>query len=253
VDLGIRDKVFLITGGTAGLGLAAAGALVDEGAHVVVSSRNAPAVQSAVSRLGGPGRALGVVADNADPSAADRLVTATVEHFHRLDGVLISVGGPPTGPITTISDELWRSSFESVFLGALRLARRAAPVLPADGAIGFVLSVSVKSPWPNMSVSNGLRPGLAMAAKMLADELGPAGIRVNGFVVGAMATDRLTALEAATGDPARERARRTAEIPLRRYGQPEEFGRIAAVMLSPAASYVTGTMIHIDGGVLRTL
>jgi len=140
-----------------------------------------------------------------------------------------------------------------VFVGAIRLARVAAEVLPADGAIGFVLSLSVKSPWPNMSISNGLRPGLAMAAKMLADELGPRGIRVNGFVVGAVATDRLTGLEQAADNPEAERARRIAEIPLRRYGQPEEFGRVAVFFLSPAASYTTGSMIHIDGGVLRTL
>jgi 3-oxoacyl-[acyl-carrier protein] reductase len=164
---------------------------------------------------------------------AQRLVGAALERFGRLDGVLISVGGPATGPITSISDEQWRLAFESVFVGAMRLARVAAYVLPADGAIGFVLSLSVKSPWPNMSISNGLRPGLAMAAKMLADELGPRGIRVNGFVVGAVATERLTGLEQATGDPEAERARRIAEIPLRRYGQPEEFGRLAAFFLSP--------------------
>jgi 3-oxoacyl-[acyl-carrier protein] reductase len=176
-----------------------------------------------------------------------------LHRFGRLGGVLISVGGPPTGPITTITDEQWRDSFETVFLGALRVARAAAPVLPEDGSIGFVLSLSVKSPWPNMSVSNGLRPGLAMAAKTLADELGPRGIRVNGFVVGSIATDRLKGLERASGDPERARDERTAEIPLRRYGSAEEFGRMAAVIFSPTASYVTGTMIHIDGGALRPL
>jgi 3-oxoacyl-[acyl-carrier protein] reductase len=242
-----------VTGGTSGLGLAAARTLVAEGARVVVSSRGRQAVDKAVAELGGDEIAVGVAADNADPATAGRLVASALERFGRLDGLLISVGGPPTGPITTITDDQWRESFESVFVGAMRLARAAAEVLPTDGAIGFVLSLSVKSPWPNMSVSNGLRPGLAMAAKMLADELGPRGIRVNGFVVGAVATDRLTGLERATGDPEAERARRIAEIPLRRYGQPEEFGRLAAFFLSPAASYTTGSMIHIDGGVLRTL
>jgi 3-oxoacyl-[acyl-carrier protein] reductase len=253
MDLGIHDKVFLVTGGTSGLGLAAARALAAEGARVVVSSRRQQAVDKAVAELGGRRVALGVAADNADKQAAQRLVGAALERFGRLDGLLISVGGPATGPITTITDEQWREAFESVFVGAMRLARAAAPVLPADGAVGFVLSLSVKSPWPNMSISNGLRPGLAMAAKMLADELGPRGIRVNGFVVGTVATDRLTSLEQATGDAEAERARRIAEIPLRRYGQPEEFGRLAAFFLSPAASYTTGSMIHIDGGVLRTL
>lgn len=253
MDLGIDGKVFLITGGTKGLGLAAAHALVGEGARVVVSSRGQTAVDEAAAALGGPENVLGLAADNADALAAERMVASALRRFGRLDGVLISVGGPPTGPITTITDEQWRDSFESVFLGALRLARAAAPVLPSDGSIGFVLSLSVKSPWPNISISNGLRPGLAMAAKTLADELGPRGIRVNGFVVGSIATDRLKSLESANDDPERARAARTAEIPLRRYGTPEEFGRLAAVILSPAASYVTGTMIHIDGGALRTL
>lgn len=253
MDLNVHGKVFLVTGGTSGLGLAAARTLVQEGARVVVSSRRQEAVDKAVAELGGNEVALGVAADNADPAAAAWLVASAMEHYGRLDGLLISVGGPATGPITSITDQQWRDAFESVFVGAIRLARVAAEVLPADGAIGFVLSLSVKSPWPNMSISNGLRPGLAMAAKMLADELGPRGIRVNGFVVGAVATDRLTGLEQAGDDPEAERARRIAEIPLRRYGQPEEFGRVAAFFLSPAASYTTGSMIHIDGGVLRTL
>lgn len=253
MDLGIDGKVFLITGGTRGRGLAAAHVLVGEGARVVVSSRRQAAVDEAAAALGGPENVLGLAADNADALAAEQMVAVALRRFGRLDGVLISVGGPPTGPITTITDEQWRDSFESVFLGALRLARAAAPVLPPDGSIGFVLSLSVKSPWPNISISNGLRPGLAMAAKTLADELGPRGIRVNGFVVGSIATDRLKSLESAKDDPERARAERTAEIPLRRYGTPEEFGRLAAVILSPVASYVTGTMIHIDGGALRTL
>ncbi|ANZ21036.1 oxidoreductase [Streptomyces noursei ATCC 11455] len=253
MDLMIDDKVFLVTGGTKGLGLAAARVLTAEGARVVVSSRSQEAVDRAVAELGGPDHATGLVADNADPEAADRMTAAALQHHGRLDGVLISVGGPPTGPLTTITDTQWRESFESVFLGALRVARAAAPVLPEGGSIGFVLSLSVKSPWPNMSVSNGLRPGLAMAAKTLADELGPRGIRVNGFVVGSLATDRLTQLELATDDPEQTRARRTADIPLRRYGTPEEFGRLAAVVLSPVASYTTGSMIHIDGGATRSL
>ncbi|MCQ4042094.1 SDR family oxidoreductase [Streptantibioticus rubrisoli] len=253
MDLMIDGKVFLVTGGTKGLGLAAAQALTAEGARVVVSSRTQESVDKAVAELGGPEHAIGLAVDNADPEAADRLTAAALRQYGRLDGALISAGGPPTGPITTITDAQWRDSFESVFLGALRVARTAAPLLPAGGSIGFVLSLSVKAAWPNMSVSNGLRPGLAMAAKTLADELGPRGIRVNGFVVGSIATDRLTQLEQATGDPERTRTQRTAEIPLRRYGTPEEFGRLAAVILSPVASYTTGTMIHIEGGALRSL
>ena len=188
MDLDLRDKVFLVTGAAAGLGLATVGVLLAEGACVVISSRTRHAVDKTAADLGQPDRTVGIAAGNADPDTADRLVTAALTRFGRLDGVLVSVGGPPTGPLTAITDQQWRTSFESVFLGALRLARTAAPVLPATGSIGFALSLSVRSPWPDMSVSNGLRPGLAMAAKMLADELGPRGIRVNGFTVGAMAT-----------------------------------------------------------------
>ncbi|AEW98611.1 SDR family oxidoreductase [Streptantibioticus cattleyicolor] len=253
MDLMVNDKVFLVTGGTKGLGLATARVLREEGARVVVSSRDAAAVAQTVTALGGPEHAAGVAADNAAADTADRLVETALRDFGRLDGALISVGGPPTGQVSDITDQQWRDSFESVFLGALRIARATAAVLPEGGSIGFVLSLSVKSPWPGMGVSNGLRPGLAMAAKALADELGPRGIRVNGFVVGSIATDRLSRLEAATDDPERTRRTRTAHIPLRRYGTPEEFGRLAAVVLSPVASYTTGSMIHVEGGALRTL
>ena len=119
-------------------------------------------------------------------------------------------------------------------------------------SIAFVLSSSVKSPIPGLAISNGLRPGLAMVAKTLADELGPNGTRVNGLMPGRIATDRLKELDAKGGDP--EAARRASEktIPLRRYGTPDEFGRVAAFVLSPAASYITGAIIPIDGGALRT-
>jgi 3-oxoacyl-[acyl-carrier protein] reductase len=111
----------------------------------------------------------------------------------------------------------------------------------------------VKSPIPGLAISNGLRPGLAMVAKTLADELGPNGIRVNGLLPGRIATDRLKELDSKGGDP--EGARRASEkaIPLRRYGSPEEFGRVAAFVLSPVASYISGAMIPVDGGALRTL
>jgi 3-oxoacyl-[acyl-carrier protein] reductase len=116
-----------------------------------------------------------------------------------------------------------------------------------------VLSSSVRAPLADMAVSNGLRPGLAMVAKTLADELGPAGVRVNGLLPGRVGTERVAELDAAAGDPeaAREAALRT--IPLGRYGEPEEFGRVAAFLLSPASSFVSGAMVPVDGGMLRAL
>ncbi|MFD8939660.1 SDR family oxidoreductase, partial [Streptomyces sp. NPDC059578] len=191
--------------------------------------------------------AVGVAADNADPAAADRLV-ATAREFGGFDGILISVGGPAPGYVADNTDDEWRASFESVFLGAVRLARTAAAELGEGGVIGFVLSASVHEPIPGLTVSNGLRPGLAGFAKSLADELGPRGIRVVGLLPSRIDTDRVRQLDALSADPEATRAGHESKIPLRRYGTPEEFGRVAAFTLSPAASYLTGIMLPVDGG-----
>lgn len=252
MDLGLKDRVYIVTGGTRGLGRAAARELVADGARVVVSGRGEKSVAAAEAELGGRGQAVGVVADNADPAAPDRLIGAARDAFKRLDGVLISVGGPPPGTSDTIDDDQWRAAFESVFLGAVRLSRAVAAALDGGGVIGFVLSSSVYEPIPGLALSNAFRPGLAGYAKNLANELGPRGIRVVGLVPAHIETDRVRELDAHTGHADAARARATAGVPLRRYGTPEEFGRSAAFLLSPAASYLTGVMLSVDGGVRRS-
>lgn len=138
-----------------------------------------------------------------------------------------------------------------MFLGAVRLARAAAAELGEGGVIGFVLSGSVHEPIPGLTISNGLRPGLAGFAKSLADELGPRGIRVVGLLPGRVDTDRVRELDSLSADPEATRQAVESRIPLRRYGTPEEFGRTAAFLLSPAASYITGVMLPVDGGSRR--
>jgi len=251
MDLGLADKVFLVTGGARGLGRAAAEQLVAEGARVVLSGRSVDSLDDAVADLGDG--AIAVVADNADPETPGRLIEEAIEAWGRVDGVLVSVGGPPLGQVAEISDEDWLASFNSVFLGAVRLAREVSGRLTDSGSITFVLSTSVKAPLPGLAVSNGLRPGLAMVAKELADELGPRGIRVNTLMPGRVETERLLELDAAADDPVAERAAAERALPLRRYGRPEEFGRVAAFVMSPAASWITGTAIPVDGGLLRGL
>uniref|UniRef100_UPI000ACC8062 SDR family oxidoreductase n=1 Tax=Nocardioides jensenii TaxID=1843 RepID=UPI000ACC8062 len=161
--------------------------------------------------------------------------------------------GPPAGSVAETSDEDWTRSFESVFLGAVRVAREIAAALEEGGSITFVLSSSAKAPLGNMAISNGLRPGLAMVAKQLADELGPRGIRVNGLLPGRIDTERVQQLDAGTGDPEAARAATVADIPLGRYGAPEEFGRTAAFLMSPAAGFLSGVLLAVDGGMSRTL
>jgi 3-oxoacyl-[acyl-carrier protein] reductase len=251
MDLGLADRVYLVTGGGRGLGRATADVLVDEGARVVLSGRSEETLKAAARTLGE--RAAYVVGDNADPGTPARLIAAAQEHWGRLDGALISVGGPPTGSVSSTTDEEWTTSFAAVFLGAVRTAREVAAQLGSGGSIAFILSTSVKGPLTEMAVSNGLRPGLAMIAKQLADELGPRGIRVNGLLPGRVATERLTELDALQPDPVAAKASAAAWIPLRRDGEPSEFGRAAAFLLSPAASFVSGAMLPVDGGVMRAL
>ncbi|MGC4948160.1 SDR family oxidoreductase [Streptomyces sp. DT224] len=246
MDLGLKDRVYIITGATRGLGYATARALVADGAKVIITGRDEKRAQQAAADLGPD--AVGLAADNADPAAAERLVEAAREGLGRLDGILISVGGPPPGGIADNTDEQWQAAFDSVFLGAVRLARAAAAALGEGGVIGFVLSGSVHEPIPGLTISNGLRPGLAGVAKSMADELGPRGIRVVGLLPARIDTDRVRELDALSGDAEAARTANESNIPLRRYGTPEEFGRTAAFLLSPAASYLTGIMVPVDGG-----
>jgi 3-oxoacyl-[acyl-carrier protein] reductase len=234
VDLGLGGRGYLLTGASRGLGFATARALVEDGAQVLISSRSPSAVDTAVASLGGAPAAHGLPSDLADPTAAAALVEAAGSRLDSLDGALVSVGGP-------------------VLLGTIRLVKALVPALGEGAAIGLVLSTSVRQPIPHLAISNGLRPGLAMTAKALADELGPRGIRVFGLLPGMIATDRIAAIEAASGDAAAARARAAAGIPLRRLGEPQEFGRVAAFALSPAASYLTGVMLPVDGGSSRGL
>lgn len=247
MDLGLAGRVYLVTGGSKGLGFATASALVADGAKVVLSSRSPENVAAAAAELGDG--AVGIPGDNADPGLPDLLVSTALERFGRLDGLLVSVGGPPPGSVVDTEPEAWEQAFSSIFLGTVRLVRRVVAELGDGGAVALVLSTSVREPLGNLAVSNGLRPGLAMVAKTLADEVGPRGVRVVSLLPGGFATGRNAQLLA---DPA-VAAARNATIPLRRIGQPEEFGRVAAFALSPAASYVTGTTLAVDGGAIRSV
>jgi len=253
MDLGLRDRVFVLTGASRGLGFATARALAADGAKVVISSRDQGRVDEAVAELGGPAVAAGVAADLSDPGTPGLLVETARRRFGRLDGALISVGGPVPGTAADLTDDHWREAFETVFLGTVRAARTVAAALSEGGAIALVLSSSVRAPIAGLGLSNGFRPGLAGVAKDLADQYAVHGVRIVSLMPGRLTTDRNREMFAATGDPEKAAAQAAAGIPLGRLGEPHEFGNVAAFVLSPAASYLTGITIPVDGGALRTI
>lgn len=242
MDLSLANTAHIVTGGTSGLGLATAQALISEGARVLVSSRSQDKVDAAVAELGDGSH--GIALDNASPEAPATLFRTAAEVFpdSPVRGLMISVGGPQKGRFFETTEDDWRDAVDSVLLGTLRLARYAGEHLGPGSAIGMVLSSSVWTPVPDIAISNGLRPGLGMMVKTLSDELGPRDIRVVGVAPGIIRTPRVGDAEVPTD-----------HIPLRRLGTPEEFGRVAAFLLSPAAAYVSGSVIPVDGGMIRAL
>lgn len=253
MDLRLTDRVFVVTAASSGLGRATAEQLVAEGARVVLVARRADVLADVVASLG-EDRAVAVPADLADPAVGDLACLVALRAYGRLDGALVSTGGPAAGTVLGTTDEQWDAAFTGVFRAALRVTRAVVEHGTADDlALAWVLSTSVRSPVGGLATSNGLRPGLGMLVKQLADELGPDGTRVVGLMPGRVDTERVRHLDGLAEDPAAARAASEASIPLRRYGTPEEFARVAAFVLSPAASYLTGCVLPVEGGALRTL
>jgi 3-oxoacyl-[acyl-carrier protein] reductase len=254
VDLGLGGARALVGGGSGGLGGAVAAALAGEGARVALVAR-------ASDRLTERAAALEALAVPVDLSTADGpadAVATTVNGLGGLDLVLVNSGGPPTGRFEDLSEADWQRAIDGTLWSAIRLIRAAVPHLRESDrpAILINLSSSVREPIPGLTTSNLIRPGLAGLLKSLVGEIAP--IRINGLAPGRLATARIAQLDAArsetTGIPVDEIKRQTIErIPLGRYGDPAELGRVAAFLLSPAASYVTGAIVPIDGGMIRAL
>jgi 3-oxoacyl-[acyl-carrier protein] reductase len=254
MDLGLQGARALVGGASGGLGAAVARALAAEGARVAVAARSTDKLAAFAGEIDGVALATDLSTADGPASAVDGAVAA----LGGLDLLVVNSGGPPMGRFEDLTEAQWRTAIEGTLQSALRLLRAGLPHIRASdrGAILIILSSSVREPIPGLTLSNVLRPGLDGLVKSLAAEIAP--VRINGIAPGRVATDRIATLDAARaerdGTSVAEIQRQTMErIPLGRYGEPAEIGRVAAFLLSPAASYVSAQVVGVDGAMIRSL
>lgn len=257
MDFRLNGKVALVAAASQGLGRASAAALAGEGARVAILSRRPKELEETARQIGA---ALAVPCDLSQQESIAAAVARVREQLGPVSILVNNCGGPPAGTFDTITEEQWYSSFEQVFLSALRLTRAVLPGMRAGrwGRIINIVSTSVEQPIPGLLISNAFRPALAGWAKTLSSELAPDNILVNCVAPGRILTARAETLDRAaaerTGKTIEEiRAERAATIPLRRHGEPDEFGRVVAFLASEAASYLTGSVIRVDGGAVTAI
>lgn len=260
MDLKLKNKVALVTGASRGLGYAVARQLGLEGARVAVNSRNPEKIQNAAQQLSSEtgSEVSGFAGDVVNPTYPEQLIVEVVQKFGGLDLLVTNAGGPPSGLFETFTDEHWEKAIELSFMSQVRLIRAALPYLKKSScpSVLTVTSLSVKQPVPNLILSNSIRAATIGLTKTLSLELGRYGIRFNSILPGWTETERVTDLMTyrakANNSTIEEEIRLQAkDSPLGRLGTPEEFANAAVFLLSPAASYITGVMLGVDGGMYK--
>ena len=260
MDLQLKDKRALITGSSRGLGYATARALAKEGCRVMINSRHEANVSAAAEVLAGETgtQVIGLAGDVSEPQVPERLVGAAVMAFGGLDILITNAGGPPAGAFESFDEAAWQKAIDLSLMSHVRLIRAAVPHLRLSktASVLTVTSLSVKQPIPNLVLSNSIRAATVGLTKSLALELGQAGIRFNSILPGWTETERvydLMSSRAALNQTSVEEeiAKQSKDSPLGRMGRPDEFANAAVFLVSPAASYITGVMLTVDGGMYK--
>jgi 3-oxoacyl-[acyl-carrier protein] reductase len=260
MDLELKDKCAFVAGSSRGLGFATALTLAREGCKVAVNSREVEKAEATAEKImqATGTQAYGFAGDVSDPAAADTLIHAAVGALGGLDILVTNAGGPPSGSFEIFDDAAWQKAVDTSFLSHVRLIRAALPHLrkSSSPSVLTITSYTVKQPIPNLVLSNSVRAATVGLTKSLAMELGKENIRFNSILPGWTQTERiieLMAFRARNNNTTveEESAKQTAEIPLGRMGQPQEFANAAAFLVSPAASFIHGVMLAVDGGITR--
>jgi 3-oxoacyl-[acyl-carrier protein] reductase len=261
MDLGLTGKVAMVGGASRGLGFAVAEALAREGAMVSISSSSQASIEEAAKRLSSSGgQAIATAVDVRNPDQIAAWGQRTIERFGGVDLLFTNSGGPPAGAAVSFDDAAWQNAIDLLLFSTLRMVRAAVPSMKqrGGGSILMSTSASVKEPIPNLGLSTVVRASVSALAKTLALELAADKIRVNQIIPGRIDTDRIKQLDEIAGkkqgitaDQARTKSIGT--IPMGRYGEPPEYGRVAAFILSNAAAYMTGSTVQVDGGLIRSV
>lgn len=262
MDLGLKNKVALVTAASRGLGRAVAEELAGEGASLVICSRKTDAIERVATEIKNAAgvEVLGLAADVSNPVDVARLVQSGIERFGRIDILVTNAGGPPAGQFKSFPLEQWEEATRLLLHSAVELARHTLPGMKERrwGRILNITSIAVKQPVDNLILSNSLRAAVTGFARTLANEVASFGVTVNNIMPGYTRTERVEELARMMSEkqgitPAEFIARWEKEIPMRRIGEPREFASLAAFLVSERASYITGTSIPVDGGWIRAL
>ena len=262
MNIQVDGKVFMVAASSKGLGFGIANELAKNGAIVCIASRTKEDIEKAAEKLRKESGAIvhASVLDVSNAESISRWVSEVETAFERIDGLVVNAGGPPPGNFDDFDDNTWQAAFNLTLMGTVRLIRGVLPVMrnSGGGSILTVTSMSVKEPINRLLLSNVFRSGVTSLVKSLSTELAKNNIRVNNLMPGRMDTERLRALAknnaALNGISEEEMNQQMAsDIPLGRYGTIDEFGKAGAFLLSPAASYITGVSLAVDGGIMKTV